>query len=178
VRPVPTGFAGLTLLASALHHDARGESRKIITSSVLFEAGLDPHVEEVLCTTNEVTGTVRGLHYQLAPMTESKTLWVTRGELFDVVVDLRPDQPTYGHTWSTTLRADDGLALHIPPGFAHGYQTLAGDTGLTYLISTPYAPDHARTIAWDDPHLGIEWPEEVTRISASDQAGEPWPDRP
>lgn len=172
-----TGFAGLRLLASQVHQDERGESRKVVTGATLAGAGLDPHLEEVLSTTNQVAGTVRGLHYQRQPMAESKTLWVTHGALFDVVVDLRPDQPTYGRAFSTTLRADDGVALHVPPGFAHGYQTLEDDTRLTYLISTPYSPGHGRTLAWNDPHLAIDWPLPVTRISSADEAGTPWPGR-
>jgi dTDP-4-dehydrorhamnose 3,5-epimerase len=178
VKPSSTGFAGLTLLSSQLHRDERGESRKVVTRAMLADAGLDSHLEEVLSTTNELAGTVRGLHFQQEPMAESKTLWVTRGALFDVVVDLRSDQPTYGRAFSTTLRADDGLALHVPPGFAHGYQTLEDDTRLTYLISTPYSPGHGRTLAWNDPHLAIDWPLPVTRISAADEVGAPWPDRP
>lgn len=177
MKPSSTGFAGLTLLTNQIHHDERGESRKVVTGAVLDEAGLDSHLEEVLSTTNEVAGTVRGLHYQQEPMAESKTLWVTRGALFDVVVDLRPAQPTYGQAFTTTLRADDGVALHVPPGFAHGYQTLVDDTRLTYLINTPYSPRHGRTLSWDDPHLAIDWPLPVSRISAADEAGTPWSDQ-
>jgi dTDP-4-dehydrorhamnose 3,5-epimerase len=178
VTATPTGFEGLVVLASLVHRDDRGESRKIVTSALLAETGLEPHIEEVLCTSNDVAGTVRGLHHQVAPMAQAKTLWVTSGEVFDVVVDLRPDQPTYGRTWSTVLRADDGTALHVPAGFAHGYQTLTDDARLTYLISRPHSPEHSRTLAWDDPDLAIAWPREATRLSASDQAGESWPGRP
>lgn len=178
MKPTPTGFDGLIVLASLVHSDDRGESRKIVTSAQLAESGLDPHIEEVLCASNHVAGTIRGLHYQVDPLAQSKTLWVTSGEVFDVVVDLRTEQPTYGRAWSTMLRADDEVALHVPAGFAHGYQTLADDSRLTYLISRPYSPPHARTLAWDDPRLAIEWPREVTRLSPSDQAGEPWPGRP
>jgi dTDP-4-dehydrorhamnose 3,5-epimerase len=178
VKPTPTGFEGLFVLASVVHGDDRGETRKVVTSALLAESGLDPHIEEVLCTSNAVAGTIRGLHHQVDPMAQSKTLWVTSGEVFDVVVDLRADQPTYGRAWSTVLRADDEVAVHVPAGFAHGYQTLADDSRLTYLISSPYSPPHARTLAWDDPYLAIEWPRAVTRLSPSDRAGEPWPGRP
>jgi dTDP-4-dehydrorhamnose 3,5-epimerase len=178
VTATPTDFEGLVLLGSVMHRDERGESRKVVTSTLLAESGLDPHIEEVLCTSNEVAGTIRGLHHQVDPVAQSKTLWVTSGEVFDVVVDLRVDQPTYGRAWSAVLRADDEVALHVPAGFAHGYQTLVDDSRLTYLISRPHSPPHARTLAWDDPHLAIAWPREVTRLSASDRAGEPWPGRP
>jgi dTDP-4-dehydrorhamnose 3,5-epimerase len=166
------------LLTSAVHRDVRGTARKIVTSAGLAGAGLDPHIEEVLDTSNHVAGTVRGMHFQVEPRAESKTLWVTRGALFDCVVDLRRHEPTYGKAWSVTLTADDGLALHVPPGFAHGYQTLENDTRLTYLISAPYSPEHSRTLAWDDPVVSIPWPLPVTHISESDQAGLAWSDLP
>lgn len=174
VTPEPTSIPGLTVLRSRISKDPRGTSQKVVTSTVLREAGLESRIEEVLVTTNEVAGTVRGLHYQIAPHEEAKTLWVTRGALYDVVVDLRQNEPTYGRWWSIRLEAGDGRALHIPAGLAHGYQTLEDDTRLTYLISAPYAPGAAATLAWDDRSLGIPWPREVTRISPADQQGSVW----
>ena len=175
MNTVPTGFRGLTILQNPSHRDERGISRKVVTSEWLAAAGLDPNIAEVLMTTNIQAGTVRGLHYQVEPVAESKSLWVTQGSIWDVVVDLRPDEPTYGHWYTMTLSADDDVALHIPQGFAHGYQTLEDDTHLTYLISTRYSPEHARTLRWDDPQLAIKWPLPVTVMSASDQRGHAWP---
>jgi dTDP-4-dehydrorhamnose 3,5-epimerase len=171
----PTRLRGVTLLRGVRHRDDRGALGKILVVAEAREGGLDVHVEEVVSATNVEAGTVRGLHYQVAPFEETKTLWVTHGALFDVMVDLRPDEPTYGEWVSVELTADDDLALHIPAGIAHGYQTLEDDTRLTYLIGAPYAPDHARTLRWDDPAVGIAWPRPVTRISDKDREGHPWP---
>lgn len=174
MTPEPTVIRGLTVLRSLIVEDPRGSSQKVVTSTALREAGVESRIEEVLVTTNDVAGTVRGLHYQVAPHEEAKTLWVTRGALYDVVVDLRQDEPTYGEWWSIRLEAGDGCALHVPAGVAHGYQTLVDDTRLTYLISAPYSPGSAATLAWDDSTLGIPWPREVTRISPADRQGSPW----
>ena len=174
MRLEQTSIPGLTLLRTQIVADPRGDSHKVVTSTALREAGLESRIEEVLVSTNTVAGTVRGLHYQVAPHEEAKTLWVTQGALYDVAVDVREGQPTYGMWWSTRLEAGDGCALHVPAGLAHGYQTLEDDTRLTYLISAPYASNSAATLAWDDPTLAIPWPLEVTRISPSDQKGSAW----
>lgn len=177
MTPEPTPIAGLTLFRRPIVEDPRGASQKIVTSTELREAGLENRIEEVLMTTNDVAGTLRGLHYQVRPHEEAKTLWVTQGSLFDVVVDLRELEPTFGNWWSIRLEAGDGCALHIPAGLAHGYQTLEDKTQVTYLISAPYAPGSAATLAWDDGALGITWPREVTHISPADRRGRAWPDR-
>ena len=171
----PTGLRGVTLLRGVRHHDDRGALRKILVLDEARAHGIDVRVHEVVSTTNTEAGTVRGLHYQVAPFEETKTLWVTRGALYDVLVDVRPDEPTYGHWVGVALSADDDVALHVPAGVAHGYQTLADDTSLTYLIGAAYSPDHARTLRWDDPAVGVAWPRAATRISDKDRNGQPWP---
>ncbi len=171
----PLRLRGGALLHGARHADERGFLRKVLVSEAARRHGVDIRVEEVVTTLNEVAGTVRGMHYQVAPHAETKTLWVTDGRLFDVLVDLRPEEPTYGQWLSVTLAAEDDLALHVPEGVAHGYQTLEDDTRLTYLIGAGYAPTHARTLRWDDPTVAIDWPAPVTRISTRDQEGHAWP---
>ena len=174
----PLSLRGVALLRGVRHDDARGSLRKVLVAEDARRNGLDMRVEEVVSTANDVAGTVRGLHYQVAPFGETKTLWVTDGRLFDVLVDLRPDEPTYGSWISVTLGADDDLALHVPAGIAHGYQTLEDETRLTYLIGTSYAPDHARTLLWNDATVGIDWPMRLARISDRDQEGHLWPPQP
>lgn len=171
----PLGLPGVVLLHGARHADERGSLRKVLVAETARLRGVDVRVEEVVSTHNAVAGTVRGMHYQVAPYAETKTLWVTDGRLFDVLVDLRPEQPTYGRWISVTLSAEDDLALHVPEGVAHGYQTLEDDTRLTYLIGARHAPAHARTLRWDDPSVAIEWPVPVSRISTRDQEGHAWP---
>jgi len=170
-----TALAGVALLEGRTFADDRGELRKVVRREETGRAGLELVVDEVIVTTNEVAGTVRGMHVQVAPAEEAKTLWVTSGRLLDVLVDVRPDQPTYGRWAAVELAAGDGLALHVPPGVAHGYQTLEDGTSLTYLMRGAYSPEHARTLRWDDPTVGIEWPRAVARVSEKDRQGGPWP---
>jgi dTDP-4-dehydrorhamnose 3,5-epimerase len=171
----PLGLPGLSLLRGVRHHDDRGFLRKVVVLEEARRQGVAIVVDEVVSTANDVAGTVRGMHYQVRPFEETKTLWVTSGAIVDVLVDLRSDQPTYGLWVSVRLSADDDVALHVPPGLAHGYQTLADDTTLTYLMSGAFSAEHARTLAWDDPTVGIDWPLPVTRISEKDRHGHPWP---
>ena len=171
----PLGLRGAALLRGERHHDQRGHLRKVLVSEEARRHGLDVDVAEVVTTANEVAGTIRGMHYQVAPAAEAKTLWVTNGALRDVLVDLRPDEPTYGQWVGVDLAAGDDVALHVPAGLAHGYQTLEDDTRLVYLISAGHSPGHARTLRWDDPTVGIDWPLAPTRISDKDREGHLWP---
>lgn len=170
-----TALAGVALLEGVAFGDDRGELRKVVRREETERAGLQLVVDEVIVTVNDAAGTVRGMHLQVAPFEESKTLWVNRGRLLDVLVDVRPDQPTYGRWAAVELAAGDGLALHVPPGVAHGYQTLEDDTSLTYLMRGALSPQHARTLRWDDPAVGIAWPLPVTRVSEKDRQGLAWP---
>ena len=175
MRLEPLGPRGVTLVRGTRHADERGHLQKRWVAAAAAEAGLHTRVEEVVSTSNALAGTLRGLHYQVAPHEETKILWVTQGRLLDVLVDLRPEEPTYGTWVSVELGADDDLALHVPPGVAHGYQTLEDHTSLTYLIDASYAPQAARTLAYDDPTVAIAWPLPVSVVSAKDRAGHAWP---
>ena len=178
VRVEPLSLRGVCLLRGARHTDERGHLQKRWVAATATEHGLRTHVEEVVSTFNHASGTIRGLHYQVAPHEETKILWVTQGRLLDVLVDLRPDEPTYGSWVSVELSERDDVALHVPPGIAHGYQTLEDGTSLTYLIDVPYAPGAARTLRYDDPALGIAWPLPATVVSDKDREGHPWPPGP
>lgn len=169
------GLRGVALVRGARHHDERGFLRKVLVTDEARSHGLDMGVAEVVTAANDEAGTIRGMHYQVAPAEEAKTLWVTDGALHDVLVDLRPDEPTYGQWLAVELVADDDVALHVPAGIAHGYQTLVADTRLTYLISAGHSPSRARTLRWDDPMVAIDWPLPATRISAKDREGHAWP---
>ena len=107
---------------------------------------------------NARAGTLRGLHFQAAPHEEAKLVRCTRGAMWDVAVDLRDDSPTR-HRWhAVELTAENGLALFIPEGFAHGFQTLVDETEVLYAMSVAHVPDAARGLRWDDPAFGIDWP--------------------
>ena len=174
----PLALRGVTLLRAEVHADERGAFRRIVDLPDLERLGLDPAVVQISMATNTRRGTVRGMHYQADPHGESKTLWCTSGSVFDVLVDIRPGEPTYGQWVSVELAAGDALALHVPPGIAHGYQTLEDDSALTYVIGTPYVPESARSVRWDDPTVGIAWPLPVTAISQRDREAPLWPPSP
>lgn len=174
MRIEPLALPGPLLISGEPAHDSRGSFRRIVDLAELAEHGGDPSVVQVSTATNTAAGTVRGMHYQLPPSDESKTLWCTSGSIFDVLVDVRPGSPTAGQWCSVELSEQEPTALHVPPGFAHGYQTLADDTSLIYLISRPYDPERARTLRWDDPTVGIPWPRPVTAISDRDREAPLW----
>ena len=177
MRMEETSLPGVMLLHGEGHEDERGRTRKVLSLSEVRAAGLEVRVDQVLTTDNPELGTVRGLHYQVHPYQESKTIWVSTGALYDVLLDVRAEQATYGTWMAVELRAQDDVALHVPAGVAHGYQTLASHTSLTYLIAGTYSPPHARTILWNDPTLAITWPLAASRVSDSDRAGTPWTQR-
>ncbi len=118
-------------------------------------------------------GSLRGMHYQEHPHQEAKFVRCTRGAIFDVIVDLRPDSPTHGQWLGAELTADNRRMLYAPPGCAHGYQTLTEDAETYYLTSASYAPLAARGVRYNDPAFRIVWPLPVSAISAAD---ENWPD--
>jgi len=169
---------GAMLVRNEVHRDDRGSFRRIADLQEIDAAGVDTSVVQVSAAVNDVAGTIRGLHYQRVPHQESKTLWCSKGSVFDVLVDLRPQEPTYGSWIAVSLTAGENVALHVPPGVAHGYQTLEDDTELVYLVSTPHHPESARTLRWSDPTVGIDWPRPVTRISDRDREAPSWPPQP
>lgn len=117
-------------------------------------------------------GVLRGLHFQLPPLSQGKLVRVVKGEVFDVAVDIRPDSPTFGHYVSATLSAQNRRQLWIPEGFAHGFLSLADGTEFLYKTTRFYDPASERCIAWNDASIGVEWPTVLTpRLSAKDAAG-------
>lgn len=162
-----TDFAGVILHPSQVHHDERGSFVKLTDTLTTATQVCTSHTSQ--------SGTVRGLHVQLEPHPETKHLWCARGRVLDVLVDTRPDQPTYGDWACVELDGQQSRLLTVPPGVAHGYQSLTDDVLMSYLIYGEYAPESARTLRWDDPSVGIEWPMSLTCISESDRAGQPWP---
>lgn len=175
MRLEPLPFAGVVLLVPEVHADDRGSFRRVLAVGDLGALGLDPHIDQVSVATNRRAGTLRGMHYQAAPHEESKTLWCSTGAVYDVLVDLRPDHATYGEWLSVQLSADEPAALHVPPGVAHGYQTLEDDTEMVYLISTPHVPASSRSLSSQDPTLDISWPLPVTVMSQRDREAPRWP---
>ena len=127
---------------------------------------------------NNTRGTVRGMHWQIAPATETKLIRCTRGSIHDVIVDVRPDSATYGRHIGVELSAENRRALFVPALFAHGYQTLMDFTEVTYQVNAPYAPDCERGLRHDDPGLGIRWPLPVALASPKDRSWPPFHPEP
>lgn len=120
--------------------------------------GLSPHVKQCNISFNSKKGTLRGMHYQVAPYQEDKLVRVTWGAIYDVIIDLRPNSATYKQWIAVQLTASDRNMLYIPKGFAHGFQTLEDNTEILYQMFEFYAPEYARGIRWDDPAFNIQWP--------------------
>jgi dTDP-4-dehydrorhamnose 3,5-epimerase len=139
----------------------------------MAQAGLDVDIAQVNTSFSRSRGTLRGLHFQVAPHQESKMIRCTRGAVFDVIVDLRPESPTFRQWFGAELTADNHRALYSPKGFAQGFVTLVDDTEITYFASEFYAPGKDRGIRWNDPQFGIRLPLEPTVISDKDRG---WPD--
>jgi dTDP-4-dehydrorhamnose 3,5-epimerase len=149
--------------------DERGFFARAFCREELAAHGLDPTVAQCSLSFNRRRGTLRGMHYQAAPAEEAKLVRCVRGAIHDVIVDVRPASPTLGRHAAARLDADNRLALYVPPGFAHGFQTLEDDTELYYQMSAAYSPEHARGFRHDDPELGIAWPLPVSVISERDR---------
>jgi dTDP-4-dehydrorhamnose 3,5-epimerase len=153
-----TQVAGSYLVEPERIEDERGFFARSFSSDEFAARGLDTRVEQCSTSFNARRGTLRGLHYQTAPHGEAKLVRCTRGAIYDVAVDLRPDSPSYLRWVGSELSADNGHALFIPEGCAHGFQTLVDDSEVLYQISTPYVAEAARGVRWDDPAFDIEWP--------------------
>jgi dTDP-4-dehydrorhamnose 3,5-epimerase len=138
--------------------DSRGFFARTFCTGEFAEHGLDPELRQCSLSFNHKRGTLRGLHYQTAPWEEAKLIRCTRGRIFDVIVDLRPDSGTCGHWEGMELSAENRTMVYAPQGFAHGFQTLEDDTEIFYQISTPYHAEAASGIRWDDPDIAISWP--------------------
>jgi len=138
-----------------------------------FEAhGLVPCVVQANISFNKRKGTLRGMHYQIAPYAETKLVRCIRGALYDVIIDLRSESPTYMQWLGVELTAENYRMLYVPEGFAHGFQTLVDNTEATYQVSQFYTPGAEGGVRYDDPAFGIEWPIDVQVISDKDRS---WP---
>ena len=169
----PAGLEGAFLVEMERRGDSRGWFARAWCAEEMAAHGLAATVAQANVARTEHRGTVRGLHWQAAPHGEAKLVRCTRGAVFDVAVDLRPDSPTHGRWIGWELGEEDGRMLYVPEGCAHGYQALADGAEVTYLVSAPYVPAAERGIRPDDPAFGIRWPLPVSSVSDRDRA---WPD--
>jgi dTDP-4-dehydrorhamnose 3,5-epimerase len=136
-----------------------------------FEAqGLNPRLAQCSISYNKKRGTLRGIHYQEIPYQEAKLVRCTRGAIYDVIVDLRPDSASFRQHFGARLDAENRSMLYVPEGCGHGFLTLEDDSEVFYQISEFYAPGHAGGVRWNDPAFGISWPEAVRVISERDRS--------
>jgi len=170
MRFQPLSVEGAFIVDLEPINDERGFFARSWAAIDFQSRGLDPDLLQISISYNARAGTIRGMHFQLAPHEETKVVRCTSGAIFDVVLDLRPGSPTFKRFDKVELTAGNRKAIYIPKGCAHGFQTVEDDTEVQYQISVEYAPDAARGVRWDDPAFGIPWPLAPTCISPRDQA--------
>jgi dTDP-4-dehydrorhamnose 3,5-epimerase len=172
VRFRPLSVAGAFAVAVEPLVDERGWFGRLFSVEEYANLGLDTRVSQCSISSSPKAGTLRGLHFQVAPHQESKLVFCLSGSIYDVVVDLRPGSPTH-KCWDTvTLTAPEPLAVFVPAGVAHGFMTLIDDSLVYYQISAPYDTQSALGARWDDPAFGIEWPRKPEVISQRDASFE------
>lgn len=152
--------------------DERGFFGRAFCSEEFKELGLDPKVCQANMSYNKLAGTLRGMHYQKSPYQESKFIRCISGSIYDVVIDLRKNSPTYCHSYGIELNDKNRTALFVPKDFAHGFLTLKNDTEVLYMVSQPYVPNAEKGIRWNDPFFNIDWPAKPILVSTKDDQ---WP---
>lgn len=165
---------GVSFFEHSKTNDRRGYFRRISDLDEIRDLTLLKFVQSSV-SFNTTKGTVRGLHFQSAPSLEWKYVTCLSGSLFDCLVDVRRESLTYGKHMSFELSEENGKSVLIPPGVAHGFQTLEDKTLINYQMSEVFNPTRARNLLWNDSSLSIEWPLDVTEISETDAHGESWP---
>jgi dTDP-4-dehydrorhamnose 3,5-epimerase len=163
-----TQLPGAFLVEAQKFEDERGYFARIWDPVEFAAQGLDAGLVQVNLSHNRLRGTLRGLHFQYPPHAECKLVRCMRGSLYDVIVDLRPHSPTFLRSQGFELSRHNLLALYVPKGFAHGFQTLEDDTLVHYHMSDRYEPMAAGGLRWNDPVLGIDWPLTFSVIAERD----------
>ena len=157
-RAEKTDLDGVVVIVPARHGDARGFFSETFNRAAFHEVGVDRDFIQDNHSLSRESGTIRGLHFQIAPFAQAKLVRVLRGAICDAAVDIRRSSPTYGRSIAVTLSAENGAQLFVPAGFAHGFCTLEPDTEVFYKVDAPYSREHERGLRWNDPAIGIEWP--------------------
>jgi dTDP-4-dehydrorhamnose 3,5-epimerase len=168
--PIPAAW----LIAPEPLTDTRGFFARTVCQGDFAEHGLNANFVQQSVSFNNCRGILRGMHYQATPHEEEKLVRVTTGAIWDVMLDLRPDSPTFRQWFGVELSAQNHLALYIPKGVAHGFQTLSATAEVTYQMTSFYTPDAERGILWCDSTMGIVWPIPDPIVSARDQSHPSW----
>lgn len=165
-----TKLKGAFIIDLDRKEDSRGFFARTFCQNEFKDHGLNPVVAQISTAHNRLRGTVRGMHFQYPPAAETKVVRCIRGAILDIIVDLRPESPTFLQHLAVELTEDNGRALYVPQRFAHGYQTLRDDSDAAYEISEFYSPGNEGGIAHTDPRLALPWPLPVTLASGKDRA--------
>jgi len=165
---IETWLAGAFLIEIEPREDERGFFARTFCSREFEEHGLETNLVQCSISFNRLQGTLRGIHFQQPPFQEAKTVRCTSGAIFDVIVDLRPNSPTFLKYFAVHLTAENRRTLYVPKDFAHAFQTLADETEVAYGMSEFYAPESAAGLRWNDPFFAIPWPLPVSVISDRD----------
>ena len=163
-----THLKGAFLLDIERREDNRGFFARAFCQKEFADHGLKPVIAQANVAFNKKKGTLRGMHFQLPPAAETKLVRCTRGAILDIIVDLRPESPTYLDHVAVELTADNHRALYVPERFAHGYQVLEDVTETSYQVGEFYTPGSEGGLRYDDPRLRLQWPLSVTEISEKD----------
>jgi len=164
-----TPLKGAFLIDLEKRGDHRGFFARFFCENEYKAHNLVTHFVQINTSLTAAKGTLRGMHYQMEPSGEVKVVRCIRGSLFDMILDLRPDSPTFGKSFGAELNAENRSMMYVPKGFAHGFVTLQDDTEALYLVSSFYAPDLERGIRYNDPGFAINWPIPPVEISDKDK---------
>jgi dTDP-4-dehydrorhamnose 3,5-epimerase len=170
VNILETKFKDAVLIEPKVFGDHRGFFMESYNEETYKMNGIDMNFIQDNHSLSQQAGTLRGLHYQLQPKAQTKLIRVTRGAIYDVIVDIRKSSPTYGQWQGFILSAENKRQLLVPKGFAHGFCTIMEDTEVQYKVDELYSPENDRGIAWDDPTLNIDWPINNPILSDKDKA--------
>ena len=169
----PTALIDAWLIELAPAHDERGFFARTFCADEFSAHGLETNFPQHSISYSSRQGTLRGMHFNREPHSEIKVVRCLRGKIWDVIIDLRTNSPTFGRWQGFDLSMEDGRQLYIPKGFAHGFQTLTDDVEVSYMISARYVPEAAHGLRHDDRSIDITWPLPISVISAKDRS---WPD--
>lgn len=164
-----TKLDGAYVIGLERREDSRGFFARAFCQKEFAAHGLKPLIAQANVAYNFKKGTLRGMHFQFPPVAETKLVRCTRGAILDIIVDLRPESPTYLQNIAVELNEENGRALYVPERFAHGYQTLHDNTETSYQVGEFYAPDYESGLMHNDSRLGLQWPLPVAVISDKDQ---------
>lgn len=168
MRFIETPLSGAYLIELEQRADDRGFFARLFCEREFADAGLETRFVQINNSLSKDCGTLRGMHYQLGHSAEVKVVRAIRGALWDAILDLRPDSPTFGKSFGAELTAENRRMMYAPRGFAHGFLTLQADTEVVYLVSAFYDPASERGVRWNDPRFAISWPAMPAVVSEKD----------